>query len=213
MQVNINFVLKCIREFGLLLEAKPVRGNLPPPLDCTMQIAINSVWFDHDLILNVRASDTVYTVKAQIHNITGYAIQEQMLLLRDDVLQDTETLSAYGISDGELLDMLFDIKIRYVIPLIETHINTEAHYEMARKYEKVGNIGCRLCWCWMSPASEESHWNSKNKHGKRLLRYTGPPDPNNFREVKLSEEIVETYEAEMQQDTAASGRENHEPEV
>ena len=59
----------------------------------------------------------------------------------------------------------------------------------------------QLAWCWMAPACEESHWNSKNKHGKRLRNYSGPPDPNNFREVKMSGESVENEEAEMRQDS------------
>ena len=54
----------------------------------------------------------------------------------------------------------------------------------------------------MAPACEESHWNSKNKHGKRLPNYSGPLDPNNFREVKMSGERVENEEAEMGQDSA-----------
>jgi hypothetical protein len=129
---------------------------------------------------------------------------DQHIYFEDQRLVDEESLGRYGISDGAGLTMWPAVTVRFrtYIPLIATKINTEQCYEFMRKGEKVGNIGCRLCWCWMSPACEESHWNSKNKHGKRLRNYTGPPDPNNFREVKLSEETVDNEQAEMQADTA-----------
>ena len=103
-----------------------------------------------------------------------------------------------------LLTMWLDetIRSRTWIRVIVTKTNTEQCYEFMRKGEKVGNIGCRLCWCWMAPACEASHWNSKNKHGERLRNYTGPLDPNSFREVKMSGESVENEEAEMGQDSA-----------
>ena len=170
-----------------------------------MQISVESIWFDdpETLTLNVHMSDSVVTVKAHIHNVTGIAIKDQNLFFQDEKLMDTESLSRYGIGDGATLSMWLAVTIQYRtwVPLIATKINTEACYEFMRKGEKVGNIGCRLCWCWMSPASEESHWNSKNKHGKRLRAYTGPPDPNNFREVKTAGRGPANQDAEVQQDT------------
>ena len=156
---------------------------------------------DETLTLDMDMSDSIATVKAHIHNVTGTPSEDQAIYLEDEKLADTEPLEQYA---GTLLSMWLDasIRLRTYIPLIFTKTNTEECYEFMRKGEKVGNIGCRLCWCWMSPACEESHWNSKHKHGKRLRNYTGPPDPNNFREVKLREEPAENEEAEMQLDTA-----------
>ena len=143
-----------------------------------MQIVVESVWFEQGLItLDVQASDTVAMVKAQIHGEEGIRMDQQELYFHDENLMDTEPRSRYNIGDGATL-------VVWVHVLIEAQTYTQECYELMRQGEKVGNVGCRLCWCWMSPASEESHWNSKNKHGKRLRAYTGPPDPNNFREVK-----------------------------
>jgi len=143
-------------------------------------------------------------VKAHIHNATGTMVEDQHIYLKNEKLADTESLGHYGIGDGMLLTMWLDatIRPRTWTRVIATKTNTEQHYEFMRQGEKVGNIGCRLCWCWMAPACEASHGNSTNKHGKRLRNYTGPPDPNNFREVKMSAESVENEEAENGQDGA-----------
>ena len=133
--------------------------------------------------------------------MTEIPVEDQVIYLEDEKLADTAPVEQYA---DTLLTMWLDASIRFrtYILLIVTKTNTPECYEFMRKGEKVGNIGCRLCWCWMSPACEESHWNSKHKHGKRLRNYTGPLDPNNFREVKLREEPAENEEAEMQPDTA-----------
>ena len=156
---------------------------------------------DETLTLDMDMSDCIATVKAHIHNVTEIPVEDHVTYLEDEKLADTAPAEQYAAT---LLTMWLDASIRFrtYISMIATKTNTEECYELMRKGEKVGNIGCRLCWCWMSPACEESHWNSKHKHGKRLRNHTGPPDPNNFREVKLSEEPVENEEAEMQPDTA-----------
>ena len=175
-------------------------------LHSPIQIFVKSIWFnDHlTLMLDVDVSDSVATVKAHVHNVTGIMVEDQHIYLENEKLADTESLGHYGIGDGMLLTMWLDeiIRPRTWMRVIVTKTNTEQCYEFMRKGEKVGNIGCRLCWCWMAPACEASHWNSKNKHGKRLRNYTGPPDPNNFREVKMSAESVENEEAENGQDGA-----------
>ena len=169
-------------------------------------IFVKSIGFnDHlPLMLDVDVSDSVATVKAHVHTVTGIMVEDQHIYMENEKLADTESLGHYGIGDGMLLTMWLDeiSRSRTWMRVIVTKTNTEQCYECMRKGEKVGNIGCSLCWCWMAPACEASHWNSKNKHGKRLRNYTGPPDPNNFREVKLSEEPAENEEAEMQPDKA-----------
>ena len=144
-----------------------------------VQIVVESVWFEQGLItLDVQACDTVAMVKAQIHSEEGIRMDQHELYFHDENLMDTEPLSGYNTGDGATL-------VVWVHVLIEAQTYTQECYELMRKGEKVGNIGCRLCWCWMSPASEESHWNSKNKHGKRLRAYTGPLEPNNFHGCQL----------------------------
>jgi hypothetical protein len=155
---------------------------------------------EETLTLDMNMSDSIATVKAHIHNVTGIPVEDQGIYLEDEKLDDTTPVEQYA---GTLLTMWLDASTWFrPYMVIVTKTNTPECYEFMRRGEKVGSIGCRLCWCWMSPACEESHWNSKHKHGKRLRNYTGPPDPNNFREVKLTEEPVENEQAEMQPDAA-----------
>ena len=72
--------------------------------------------------LNVDVSDSVATVKARIHNVTGITIEAQNLFLHDEKLVGTESLSSYGIGDGATLEMLLPVTIRFptMVPQIAT---------------------------------------------------------------------------------------------
>ena len=185
---------------GRILRPSPIMvGMEPTELDETRnsalsQIFVESIWFDDTMTLSLRMSDPVATVKAHIENATGFLKEEQELIfetgipIKQEKLVDTEPLSSYNIGEGATLSMWLAIsRVHVSIPLIEAKTGTQACYELMRKYEQVGNVGCRLCWCWMSPSSEESHWSGK-KHGKLLQAYTGRRDPFNLKDVNMSEE-------------------------
>ena len=72
--------------------------------------------------MNVDVSDSVATVKARIHSVTGITIEAQNLFLHDEKLMGIESLSRYGIRDGATLEMLLavTIRLRTMVPLIAT---------------------------------------------------------------------------------------------
>ena len=187
---------------GRILRPSPIMvGMEPTELDETrnsalIQIFAHCIWFEEDMTMSLRMSDPVAMVKAHIENATNIPPDAQELFfdtgipIKQEKLVDTEPLSSYNIGEGATLEMwlaISRIEVVMPIPLIEAQTGTRECFELMRKYEQVGNVGCTLCWCWMSPSSEESHWSGK-KHGKRLQAYTGRRDPFDFKEVKMSEE-------------------------
>ena len=154
-----------------------------------IQIFVESIWFGKTITLNVQASDPVDRVKAQIQGMKGIPMTHQDLFFQDQFLEDAEPLNSHEIGDKSTLYLEVDttyLKRSDSIPLIQATTGTQKRYELLRPEQKVGNIGCRLCWTWMGPSSEQPHWNSQKTHGRKLRAYMGPPDANNFKEVKTS---------------------------
>ena len=143
------------------------------------EISAEAVWFDETLTLNVKASDPVDRMRAQIQGMQGIPMKQRSLIFQDEVLEDTEPMNSYDIGHESTLFSADE-------PRYWRKPGTPELYELMRPEQKVGNIGCRLCWCWMGPDSEYSHWNSQKKHGRKLQHYTGPPCANNFKEVHTS---------------------------
>ena len=71
-----------------------------------MQIFVKQPITGETIAVDVEASDTTYTVKANIEKRTGISAQKQLLLYGDKRLEDGRTLSDYDIQKGSTLHIV-----------------------------------------------------------------------------------------------------------
>ena len=57
--------------------------------------------------LKVKADDTIYIVKALVHNKVGIPRKQQRLLFGSEQLEDDRTLTDYNIQNESTLDLVF----------------------------------------------------------------------------------------------------------
>ena len=75
-----------------------------------MQIYINNLTGYASFFLNVNTTDTVQKVKSQIQDRAGIPPHQQMLILGNQMLEDSRTLGSYNIHKESTLNLVFRLR-------------------------------------------------------------------------------------------------------
>jgi hypothetical protein len=83
-------------------------GGGGDPVD--FQISIKSLSRNEQLVISVKSSDTIDSIKSQVKNEWKIAVKSQRFVFGGQIINDNGTLTSYGIGPGSVVFLVVDAR-------------------------------------------------------------------------------------------------------